>query len=154
MPGLMNQAEIMAYIDVQVAKKMAKYITQYGGYLVYFRAEEDLAEGEYLMPGATVATDDRPYVKKNAVDGVSGIGAAYTAVSVGELVPVVVSGLGYLLPESGVTATRGYIAYSSNAEAGRVDQQNTAPDNGRVIGVFVETGSGAGVDALAVISKN
>lgn len=156
--GLISEAQIINLIKVIFGRQIAKYLSSPGGnssgFVVWMRAQEDLVEGEYVMPGSIAATDGIPYCKKNAVDGVSGIGAVYTSTNVGELVPVIVGGLAYLLPESGVTAAQGYIAYSSNAEAGRVDQSNTAPDNGRVIGVFVETGSGAGVKALAVISKN
>lgn len=151
MSGLGNQDAMRAFIATEVGKLIGKYISPYGGLLNEYIAGEDLLEGEAVYISSTNT------VKKNPVDSDTPIGVVYADAKVGDLVRVVVSGRGYALPESGVTATAGYFAFSSNAEAGRFDQAATIPattEHWREYGHVVETGSGAGVKVLIEIHKN
>ena len=117
-------------------------------------AGEDLLEGEivYIPQDAVALT-----VKKNYVDSDMPIGVVYADANIGELVQIVVSGIAYVLPEAAVTLTKGYILYSSDATAGRVDQSSVLPSvtlHNREIGHVLENGSGAGVKARAIIHFN
>jgi hypothetical protein len=65
---------------------------------------------------------------------------------------VVTNGLVYVLPVSTATATRGYIGYIGNSEAGRVEVAAAVPavtSHNREICHWFETASGAGVLGLA-----
>jgi hypothetical protein len=56
-----------------------------------------------------------------------------------------------------VTLTKGYILYSSDATAGRVDQSSVLPSvtlHNREIGHVLENGSGAGAKSRAIIHFN
>ena len=70
---------------------------------------------------------------------------------------VVIGGIAYVLPNAADTATRGYVIYSSSTTAGRVDQASAVPAitvHVREVGHWLETGSGAGVKARAIIHFN
>jgi hypothetical protein len=154
MPALGSQSEIINLIRVWFGKLIGNYTTPYGGHSIWVIAGEDLAEGEIVYIPTTLASK---VVLKNPVDSEMPMGAVYADAKIGELVQVVVGGIAYVLPEAAVTATKGYIIYSSNAEAGRFDQSATLPavtQHNREIGHTLESGSGAGVKVLAVLHFN
>ena len=152
--GLINVKEFIDLIAVQFGKLIGKYTTPYGGHSVWLIAGEDLLEGEIV---AISTTGVALTVVKNPIDSDFPIGAVYANANVGELVQVVVGGIAYVLPEAAATLTKGYIIYSSDAEAGRVDQSSALPSvtlHNREIGHLLETGSGAGVKARAILHWN
>lgn len=132
------------------------WATPEGGWAVQLVAGENLAVGDVVYVKITSGADGK--VWKNPVDGDMPIGVCYAAVSANANVWVVVSGIASVLPESGITAARGNVIYSSNSEAGRVDQSGTIPvstaDHWREIGHFLDTGSGNGVATRAIIHFN
>jgi hypothetical protein len=154
MAGLGSIKEVINLIAVQFGKLIAKYTTPYGGHSVWLIAGEDLVEGEivYSSRGDAALT-----VMKNPVNSDYPIGAVYADAQIGELVQVVVGGIAYVLPEAAVTLVKGYIIYSSNATAGRVDQDSATPsvtEHNREIGHLLEAGAGAGLKARAIIHFN
>jgi hypothetical protein len=154
MPALGSQSEVINLIRVWFGKLIAKYITPYGGHSVWLIAGEDLVEGEIVY---IPTTGDSKTVLKNPIDSDMPIGAVYADAKIGELVQIIFGGIAYVLPEAAVTAAKGNILYSSNAEAGRVDQSAALPSvtlHNREIGHLLENGSGAGVKALAILHFN
>lgn len=152
--GLINVKEFIDLIAVQFGKLIGNYTTPYGGHSVWLIAGEDLVEGEIV---AIPQSGSSMVVVKNPIDSDWPIGAVYANANVGELVQVVVGGIAYVLPEAAVTAVKGYIIYSSDATAGRVDQSATTPSvtqHNREIGHLLESGSGAGVKARAILHWN
>jgi predicted transcriptional regulator len=153
--GLLSVKDIIELIAVQFGKIIGKYITPIGGHAVPFLiAGEDLVEGEivYISRGDAALT-----VKKNPIDSDYPIGVVYADAKLGELVQIVVGGIAYVLPEAAVTLVKGYIIYSSNATAGRVDQDSATPsvtEHNREIGHLLEAGAGAGLKARAIIHFN
>lgn len=129
--------------------------TKYGGYAVSLIAGEILAEGEVVQITQAGGADGKVY--KNAIDGDMPIGVVYKAAVADAAVYVVVAGIAYVLPEAGYTATRGYIIYSSDATAGRVDQATTLPAvafHNREVGHWLDTGTGNGVKTRAILHFN
>ena len=130
-------------------------ITPLGGLAVKLTAGEALAEGEIVQITQGAGGADLT-VFKNAVDGDMPIGAVYKAASINTSVWVVVSGVGYVLPDAADTTTRGYIIYSSASTAGRVDSSATIPLvalHNREVGHLLE-GAAAGVKARAILHFN
>lgn len=128
-------------------------ITEEGGFYVVLVAGENLSRGEVVSNSTT--TDGR--VVKNPIDGDMPWGVVYADATSGNQVKVVTDGIAYVLPESGITAARGNVIYSSDAEAGRVDQAASVPaalTHWREIGHFVDTGSGNGALTRAIIHQN
>lgn len=129
--------------------------TKYGGYAISLIAGENLSEGEVVQITQAGGADGKVY--KNAIDGDMPVGVVYRDAVADAAVYVVVSGIAYVLPEAAVTATRGYIIYSSDATAGRVDQAATLPavaSHNREVGHFLDTGSGNGVKTRAILHFN
>ncbi len=129
--------------------------TQYGGFAIIVTAGENLAEGEVVQITQGGGADGKVY--KNAIDSDMPMGVVYKDALADASVCIVVSGIAYVLPEAGETAVRGYVIYSSNATAGRVDQSTAIPAvafHNREIGHFLDTGSGNGVKTRAVIHFN
>lgn len=127
-----------------------------GGLAIMLVAGEDLARGEAVQITQGAGGADGK-VFKNAVDGDMPIGVVYADASANDDVAVVVSGIAYVLPNSGDTAVRGYIIYSSGSAAGRVAQATSIPAvaaHNREIGHLLESGSGAGVAVRAVLHFN
>lgn len=153
--GLGNKAAIQSLIQTEVYKILARAgMTDEGGFFSEFIAGEDLVRGEVVQvkQGGTSRQ-----VIKNAIDSEMPIGVVYASASVGELVKIVHSGIAYVLPNAADTATIGYIIYSSSTTAGRVSQSATIPavtQHNREIGHLIETGSGAGVLARAILHWN
>lgn len=128
--------------------------TPLGGLAVRCVAEEALYEGEVVYVTATTSDG---YVAKNPIDGDLPFGAVYKDAALGAPVWVVVSGFAYVLPEAAVTPVKGYIIYSSDATAGRVDQSATLPAvalHNREVGHWIDDGTGAGVKCRAVLHFN
>jgi hypothetical protein len=133
-----------------------RMVTPVGGIAIKMLAGETLAEGEVVQctqpPGGADLT-----VFKNALNSDMPLGVVYQDAAQGAVVYVVVSGIGYVLPLAAATATRGYVIYSSGTTAGRVDQAATVPaiaTHVKEVGHFIETGSGNGVKARAVLHFN
>ena len=123
-------------------------LTPEGGIASLVVAGEALNAGEVIYIASAGGADGKVY--KNPIDGTKPCGIVYEDVDVNGDVWIVVSGVCDVLPESGVTATRGYLLYSSNAEAGRADQSATVVDKG--IGLWLDTGTGAGVATRAIVN--
>lgn len=154
MAGMVGIKEFIDLIAVQFGKLISNYTTQYGGHSVWVVAGEDLLEGEIV---AIPTTGAALTVVKNPIDSEFPMGAVYADAKLGELVQVVVGGIAYVLPEAAVTLTKGYIIYSSDATAGRVDQSATLPavtQHNREIGHVLETGAGNGLKARAILHFN
>lgn len=130
--------------------------TAEGGLFVNVVAGENLSRGEvvYSQQGAGGA-DGKVY--KNPVDGDMPLGIVYADAVSNAAVKVVVSGIAYVLPQAAITATRGYVLYSSATTAGRADQAASVPaalQHFREIGHWIDTGSGNGVLTRAIIHFN
>lgn len=138
-------------LEVQVRP----FYTQYGGFAVKLVAGENLSEGEVVQITQAGGADGKVY--KNAIDSDMPIGVCYADALANASVYVVISGIAYVLPEAAVTAARGYIIYSSDATAGRVDQDTALPavaKHNREIGHFLDTGTGNGVKTRAILHFN
>ena len=130
-------------------------ITPEGGYAILVVAGENLATGEVVYIKQTSGADGK--VWKNPTDGDMPIGVCYLTASADASVWVVVAGIVGVLPTSGVTATRGYVMYSSGTEAGRVDNSTGAPVatvHFREVGHFLDTGAGNGLITRAIVHFN
>ena len=131
------------------------YFTQYGGYAVKAIAGQALVEGEVVqitqgIAGATMT------VFKNAIDSDMPVGVCYADAAQGASVYVVVSGVGYVLPNAADSPARGYVIYSSSTTAGRVSQANAVPAitiHVREVGHWLES-TAQGVKARAIIHFN
>lgn len=127
-------------------------ITADGGYAVLLTAGENLYLGEVVY----IATaDDTVY--KAPTSNEMPVGVVYANATTGNGVWVVVSGRVKVLPESGVTATRGYVMTTSTTEAGRVEQSATVPaitTHMREVGHFLNSGSGNGIASFAIVHFN
>jgi hypothetical protein len=129
--------------------------TDEGGLAVKLTAGENLSAGEVVQCTGAGGADGKVY--KNAIDGDMPLGVVYASVSANDPVWIVVAGIASVLPEAAVTATRGYVIYSSDATAGRVDQASSLPavaSHNREIGHFLYNGTGAGVATKAMIHFN
>lgn len=127
-------------------------LTKDGGYATRFIAEEALNVGEVVQVGTANGK-----VVKNAVDSDMPIGVVYETAAQNNEVWIVHAGVAYVLPNASDTATRGYIIHSSSTTAGRASQSATLPavaQHNREIGHFIETGSGAGAMARAILHWN
>ena len=128
-------------------------ITPEGGFYIQVVAGETLTRGQVVMMSAT--TDGR--VVKNAIDGDMPIGVVYADAASAAAVKIVVSGIAYVLPDTGITAARGNVIYSSSTAAGLVQQASSVPvaaTHFREIGHWLDTGSGNGAICRAVIHFN
>lgn len=126
-----------------------------GGQAVKLVAGEALNAGEVVYVKISFGADGK--VWKNPADGDMPVGVVYASASADADVWVVVSGLASVLPTSSVTAARGNIIYSSATEAGRVDQAATLPavaPHNREVGHYLDTGSGNGAAARAIVHFN
>jgi hypothetical protein len=131
------------------------FTTPYGGYAIKLVAGEALYEGEVVYIKITSGADGK--VWKAPIDSDMPIGVVYKDASADADVYVVIAGVAYVLPTSGVTAARGNIIYCSGTTAGRVDQAATLPavaSHNREVGHFLDTGSGNGVKTRAVVHWN
>ena len=80
-------------------------ITPDGGLFVYLTAGEALTRGEVVYcPQAPAGASGK--VWKNPVNGSMPVGVAYANADADASVKVVVSGIAYVLPEAGFTASR------------------------------------------------
>lgn len=123
--------------------------------IVKMVAGENLSEGEVVQITQAGGADGKVY--KNAIDSDMPIGVVVLDALANEPVMIAVSGIAYVLPEAGYTATRGYIIYSSDATAGRVDQDTALPavaKHNREVGHWLDTGTGNGVKTRAILHFN
>ena len=131
-------------------------LTPVGGVAVKMKADEALSKGEivtcYQGGGAL---DVRKAPTTGDMQSMP-IGAVYANAADQADVWVVVSGIAEVLPEAGVTATIGYVAYTSGSEAGRAAQSATVPtsEHWREFGHWAETGAGNGQLARMVLHFN
>lgn len=125
------------------------------GFAVWVLAGEDLSRGNVVTP-LQAGIDGAVYkvpISGNNLDTPCGI--VYADTYVGDLVPVVLMGIAYVLPVSSVTAARGYTMYCGTTEAGRAEQSAAIPavtSHNRECGHWLDTGSGDGVLTRAIIS--
>lgn len=143
-----------------VAENADIQFTTDGGLAVKLVAGEALYQGEVvcvIQTGGGGSADNT--VMKCPTSGSEqsmpiGVVLAYAAAS--DPVWVVVAGKAYVLPESGITAARGNVIYTSASAAGRAGQSATIPTNEhwREVGHFVANGTGNGVATLAVLHFN
>lgn len=124
-----------------------------GGVDHAFVMDENVTRGDVVEVGATDMQ-----MKKIAVDSDKPVGTVFdVSVSAGEKAWITTDGVGYIKPESGVTATRGDVCFSSDAEAGTCDMQAAVPAatrHFREIGHALEDGSGAGAVVRGIIHQN
>lgn len=83
-------------------------------------------------------------------------GISLDSVTIGQVVRIAVKGIALALPDTGITAAKGNVAYSSSTTAGRLAQAagiGTA-QHWRESGHWAETGSGNGALALLLIHHN
>ena len=131
-------------------------LTPLGGLAVKLRADEALSEGEivtFYQTGGALDVRKAP----TAGDMLSmPIGAVYADAADQADVWVVVAGIAYVLPESGITAAIGDVAFTSASEAGRADQDASVPttEHWREIGHWAENGAGNGLKARMVLHFN
>lgn len=143
-----------------VAENANVKFTDDGGLATSLVAGEALYQGEVvcvIQTGGGGSADNT--VMKCPTSGSEqsmpiGVVLAYAAAS--DPVWVVVAGKAYVLPESGITAARGNVIYTSASAAGRAGQSATIPTNEhwREVGHFVANGTGNGVATLAVLHFN
>lgn len=129
-----------------------------GGIAVKLTAQENLSAGELVCFGQGVGGVDGK-VKKTPTTGNEidmPIGVVFEDALADASVWVVVSGKAWVLPESGVTAARGNIAYVSNAESGRAEQavSGSTAEHWREVGHWIQDGSGNGVRTPLIMHFN
>lgn len=133
-------------LKFSVAEKVG--MTPDGGLAVKLVAGEALTRGEIVYVKIASGADGKVwktvYTDNDAIQ--MPIGFVYASASADAAVWIVTSGIAYALPESGITATRGNVAYVSNAESGRVEQSASTPttDHWKECGHWLDTGSGNG----------
>lgn len=130
--------------------------TTYGGLAILCKADEALNEGEVVSIYQSGTALD---VRKSPTSGDTQsmpIGAVLATVSDQADVWIVIAGIAKVLPESGVTAAIGNVAYTSGSEAGRAAQSSTVPtsEHWREIGHWLETGAGNGTLARCCLHFN
>lgn len=145
----------MPTITVSAASGLV--VTPEGGLAVRVLAGENMARGDIVYMRQAGGADNEYW--RTPTSQFNPTGTVWdTSVTAGNYFTMVVAGLGYIRPESGITATRGYVAFTSASEVGRADQDAAAPassvEHFREVGHFVATGSGNGVATLAVIHFN
>ena len=130
-------------------------LTPEGGFAVLLRAGEDLVAGEVVyIPQTGTGYDGE--VRKAPTSSDMPIGVVYADAKVTEGVWIVTNGRVAVLPETGVTAARGNVIFTSASQAGRVDKSATAPvnDHWREVGHYLVNGTGNGVAAMAILHFN
>ena len=130
-------------------------LTPEGGFATLLRAGVDLVAGEVVYIPQTGTGNDGE-VRKAPTSSDMPIGVVYADAKATEYVWVVTNGRVAVLPETGITAARGNVIFTSASQAGRVDQSATAPvnDHWRECGYYLVNGTGAGVAAIAVLHFN
>lgn len=132
-------------------------VTPEGGIGIRVLAGEDMARGDIVYVRTAGGADGQYW--RTPTSQFNPTGTVWdVSVTAGSYFTMIISGVGYVRPESGITATRGYVAFISSSEVGRVEQSAAAPasttDHFREVGHFTEDGSGAGVATKAVIHFN
>lgn len=133
-------------------------LTPEGGLAVKVVAGEALSRGNVVYVKQSGGADGKVW-KTVYTDGESiqmPTGVVYADASANADVWVVTGGIAYALPESGITAARGNVAFCSNAESGRLEQGATAPvaEHWRECGHWLDTGSGNGALTRLMIHFN
>lgn len=124
-----------------------------GGFYTLLVAGEALSRGHVV--GVSSTTNGQ--VVKNPIDGDMPVGVVFQDVASGAPVKIVTSGTAYVLPDTGITAARGNVIYSSSTAAGLAQQAASVPADAthfKEIGHFVETGTANGALAKAIIHFN
>lgn len=130
-------------------------LTPEGVFAVLLRAGEDLVAGEVVyIPQTGTGYDGE--VRKAPTSSDMPIGVVYADAKVTEGVWIVTNGRVAVLPETGVTAARSNVIFTSASQAGRVDKSATAPVNEhwRECGHYLVNGTGNGVAAMAILHFN
>lgn len=125
-----------------------------GGFSVKLTAGENLSRGEVVYVKIANGADGK--VWKAPTSGDMPIGVVFADALANAEVVVITSGIAYVLPESGITAARGNVIFTSASAAGRVAQSATVPttEHWRECGHFLDTGSGNGAITRALIHFN
>lgn len=134
-------------------------ITAEGGFFVKMTAGEALYRGEVVasIQGAGGADGKVWKCPTSGNENDMPLGVVYADASANAEVWIVTSGIAYVLPTSGVTATRGYVITASTTTAGRVDQAAKVPKAAthfKECGHFIDTGSGNGALTRAIVHFN
>lgn len=134
-------------------------ITKEGGFWVRMVAGEALYRGEVVasIQGAGGADGKVWKCPTSGNENDMPLGVVYADASANAEVWIITSGIAYVLPTSGVTATRGYVLTASTTTAGRVDQAATVPaaaTHFKEVGHFIDTGSGNGALTRAIVHFN
>lgn len=134
-------------------------ITKEGGFWVRMVAGEALYRGEVVasIQGAGGADGKVWKCPTSGNENDMPLGVVYADASANAEVWIVTSGIAYVLPTSGVTATRGYVITASTTTAGRVDQAATVPaaaTHFKEVGHWIDTGSGNGALTRAIVHFN
>ena len=131
-------------------------ITEYGSFAVKMLAGEALTAGMVVCILQTGGTDGRAYAcRTSGNEQTNGFGVVWKTAASGADVYIIVSGLALLLPDTTITATRGYCALTSSTTNGRVAQVNAATtiqNRTKKVGVFVAQGSANGAATLAMVN--
>ena len=133
------------------------WLTPEGGVAVKLVAGEALSAGEVVAVKVSAGADGKVWKVPTTGDELAmPIGVVYASASSDADVWIVTAGVVSVLPESGITATRGYQLFTSDAEAGRVEQTltPTTPTHWQEVGHWLDTGSGNGAATRAVIHFN
>lgn len=147
-----NAPTIMFSMDEKVG------FTPDGGLAVQVVAGENVVRGNVVYVKIASGADGKVW-KTVASDGEAiqmPVGVVYANASADAAVWIVTGGIAYVLPESGITATRGNVLVVSNAEDGVVEQSATTPttEHWREVGHWLDTGSGNGALTRAFIHFN
>lgn len=126
-----SKGSLKCYVDIDGALVgNASYcnfkITKEGGYAIRLlnKTGANSVKGTVVMVSDT--TDNA--FKANIIDGDMPIGVVYeSGIADGSACWVVVSGIADILLVDNIASTRGYVIYSSNTTAGRIDISENAP---------------------------
>jgi hypothetical protein len=132
-------------------------ITDDGGLAIKLVAGETLVQGNIVNIKQSGGADGKVWKTPTSGDErFMPIGVALEAANANASVWIVVAGKAKVLPESGLTATRGYVVFASSSEAGRADDSATLPttDHWAECGHWLYDGTGNGVLTLAVLHFN
>lgn len=124
----------------------------FGGGVSFWTAGETLYRGENLYISQS---NGKLYKAPTSSD--MAIGFCYRDCSADDNCYFIRSGIAYVLPESGLSLSKGYVMTSSTSEAGRVQNASTVPSatqHFRETGHVLEDSSGNGVLTRGVVHHN
>ncbi len=115
-------------------------------------AGEAITAGEVvLLRAGASGGDGKVWRVHHSSDSAYPHGVAKDSASANAPIWVVIAGIALVLPESGVTATRGYNIRTSRYEIARAEQSEAFPASGAALGVWIENGTSNGAATRALI---